>query len=67
MVAAMLPAPRHLSERADFDYRAGHLSQIVEMPYHQFSNLPTNPQQWNRHLRPVHPDEQRCAIDDQGE
>ena len=47
MVATHEPAPAHLPEMAHFDYEAGHIHDIADMPYDQFLAYADHPADWS--------------------
>jgi hypothetical protein len=62
MVTTQEPAPPHLPEMANFDYGAGHIPYVGDMPYEEFVQLEHRPEAWE-HL--VHHDiSSHAAVDE---
>jgi hypothetical protein len=41
------PAPSSLPEMANFDYEAGHIPEVMGMPYEEFTSLDPESEDWN--------------------
>jgi hypothetical protein len=50
MVATDTPAPPSVPGMENFDYAAGHISYVAEMPYEEFTTYGNDPEGFNQHL-----------------
>lgn len=46
MVSTQEPAPSHLPEMAHFDYDAGHIPEVADMPWDEFTGYEDRPHAW---------------------